>query len=427
MPAQSQNPFPLDIGTKEDSWDKLQLLQYLDPSLKITAAELNKIVRALEFLYGNITTGGYMGNVPATFRRANIDFNDPIGTPITKVRDFINGMPNHVIPNGYEQWFFTYRAVLTNDQGLSTPGGRHFAIIAEYYLLTKKIPPVNGVASIGTGGTQITTADLMKLYERDSRSAEPVEYDLGNIGTSEIWDAADGSGPRSTPNAVTTLFRAIQGGTEKIWLYIGAQEEVGTGYPVTDANDYREISSDGSGMDPEPPSSDFRILPYEFIIDEMLTDQARQNTNQIIFVEKAHEDPSLNFPQGETRTYAYYQLRSNSTKTGSLSDYRLVAAPYGKIGKNLQRKVTTSGSLLTTDNKHTLIFDGTDLTLTLDKNYPDNFEAYLYNNGTTAVTFIGTMFSGWTLSQDSMTLYPKETCAIIADGASKNLMIIGNE
>ena len=328
MPAPSLNPFPLDIGTKQDSWDKRQLLQYLDPSLKITAAELNKIVRALEYLYGNVTVSDYQGNVPATFLRANIDFNDPIGTPITKVRDFINGMPNHVIPNGYEQWFFTNRAVLTNDQGQSTPGGRHFAIIAEYYLLTKKIPPVDGVASIGTGGTQITTADLIKLYERDSRSAEPVEYDLGDIGTSEIWDAANESGPRPTPNTVTTLFRAIQGGTEKIWLYIGGQEEVGTGYPVTDANDYREISSDGSGMDPEPPSSDVRILPYEFIVDEMLTDQARQSMQNIIFVEKAHEDPSLNFPPGETRTYAYYQLRSNATKTESLSDYRLISAPW---------------------------------------------------------------------------------------------------
>ena len=52
------NPFPLDIPTKIDSWDKLALLQYIDPSLKLTADEINKMVQALEYLNNNIVTGG---------------------------------------------------------------------------------------------------------------------------------------------------------------------------------------------------------------------------------------------------------------------------------------------------------------------------------------------------------------------------------
>src|SRR5690606_7387893 len=51
------DPFPLGIANKIDSWDKLQLLQYLDPSLKVPAAELNKIVQALNWLYYQ-TNGG---------------------------------------------------------------------------------------------------------------------------------------------------------------------------------------------------------------------------------------------------------------------------------------------------------------------------------------------------------------------------------
>lgn len=282
-------------------------------------------------LLGEITSGGYLGNVPSTFKTATIDFDDPIGTPITKVRDFINAMPNHVIPNGYAQWFRTYRAVLTNGSGLAVPagGGSHFAIITEYYLLTNKIPPVNGVVSIGTGGTQITTAALMKLYERDSRSAEPVEYDLGDIASDEIWDAVDGTGPRSVPNTVTTLFRAIQGGTEKIWLYIGGQEEVGTGYPVTDAGDYREISSDGSGMDPAPPSV-FTFHEYDDIA-AMQADQSNQTAGDLILVKDAGADTNITFEVGETRKQAMYK-RKGSVATDTIADYLLVAVPYGNGG-----------------------------------------------------------------------------------------------
>jgi len=57
MAAIPYNPFPLNIVSKIDSWDKLQLLQYMDPSLKLEAAEINKIVQALNWLY-NQTNGG---------------------------------------------------------------------------------------------------------------------------------------------------------------------------------------------------------------------------------------------------------------------------------------------------------------------------------------------------------------------------------
>lgn len=48
------NPFPLNIPEKQDSFEKLQLLANIDPTFKYTAAEWNKIVQALEWLKENI-------------------------------------------------------------------------------------------------------------------------------------------------------------------------------------------------------------------------------------------------------------------------------------------------------------------------------------------------------------------------------------
>ena len=45
------NPFPLNIVSKEDSWDKLQLMLNIDPKYKIPAAEFNKVIQALNYLY----------------------------------------------------------------------------------------------------------------------------------------------------------------------------------------------------------------------------------------------------------------------------------------------------------------------------------------------------------------------------------------
>ena len=64
----------------------------------------------------------------------------------------------------------------------------------------------------------------------------------------------------------------------------------------------------------------------------MIADQANQVDQVIYAVADASDDPNITFAPSETRTYAYYQLRSNSTKTGSLSDYRLISAPYGNGG-----------------------------------------------------------------------------------------------
>ncbi|MDC7994446.1 hypothetical protein [Altibacter sp. HG106] len=49
----AENPFPLNIAVKNDTWEKLQLLLNVPEELKITAEEFNKVIAALNFIYNS--------------------------------------------------------------------------------------------------------------------------------------------------------------------------------------------------------------------------------------------------------------------------------------------------------------------------------------------------------------------------------------
>lgn len=63
----TENPFPLEISTKEDSWNKLQVLSNVAPGFKYTAKEWNKVIQALEYLYENLGSGPGENNGIALF------------------------------------------------------------------------------------------------------------------------------------------------------------------------------------------------------------------------------------------------------------------------------------------------------------------------------------------------------------------------
>ena len=46
-----ENPFPLQISDKEDSWEKSQLLANVPFRFKYVAEEWNTILKALNYLY----------------------------------------------------------------------------------------------------------------------------------------------------------------------------------------------------------------------------------------------------------------------------------------------------------------------------------------------------------------------------------------
>jgi hypothetical protein len=60
-----ENPFPINTDEKQDSWDKLQLLQNVDPTFKATAEEYNQRTNAIQWLYENIIgVGGPLVGLP---------------------------------------------------------------------------------------------------------------------------------------------------------------------------------------------------------------------------------------------------------------------------------------------------------------------------------------------------------------------------
>jgi len=197
-----------------------------------------------------------MGNVPVKFKYVSIDFEDDAETTLEKIAGAVNDLPNFVLEDGAVYYFFTRRSVLTNGEGFSTDiDGNMYAVVREHYAFTKKIAPDNnGEVSVGDGGTTVEASDFYLALVIDSRSFAPIEFDLGDIGTTEINDAVDTSGPYSTPNVTSVIFKATQDGTDKGWIYIGSAEEVGTGFPTTDLTDYREFVP--GDVDP-PPIQDY--------------------------------------------------------------------------------------------------------------------------------------------------------------------------
>ncbi len=221
------NPFPLNIPTKQNSWEKEQMLKFADLSLFYNAAEFNKITQGLEWLYENGSASALSGNVPAKFRNVSIDHttNDPID--IVKMKNAINAGSNYPLDDLGFYFFINHRLVLTNGSyGFPRPDGL-YAVITDYYVLTTKIPIVDGTASVGIGGTEIDTSDLKFLFSLDNRSYEPTQFELGDIVAVEVWDFVKVNGPYATPNGAVIIFNATQNAEEESWIYVGNEEEIG--------------------------------------------------------------------------------------------------------------------------------------------------------------------------------------------------------
>lgn len=60
----TDNPFPLNIEEKEDSWSRVQLLSSTGAQFKLPASEFNKIIKAIQFNYENIGGLPFTGTPP---------------------------------------------------------------------------------------------------------------------------------------------------------------------------------------------------------------------------------------------------------------------------------------------------------------------------------------------------------------------------
>lgn len=327
------NPFPLNIKPKIDSWEKLQLLQHIDPQLKLTAAELNRILAALQYLYSNVSVSEYVSNVPVQMRGLAVNFKAS-GSQLQKVANAINSMPNYVINDGNLIFFYTQRIVNSSISDIklsltAVHGVKSYSVITEYYILSRRIPTIGGIASVGIDGTPVSEADLIPLPPRDTRSVPPQEYYLGEIGTAEVSEVVNEGSLLATPRGYTVIFRAKRSGEEVIYLYEGLEAEVGDGAEATSEADFREFPSDEAELDPSPPPSLYLFKDYETIPD-MIADIGNQTASDILFVVDASDDPDLDFT-GIGKKHAYYR-RNYDQADAQLASYLLISAPYAATG-----------------------------------------------------------------------------------------------
>lgn len=327
------NPFPLNIKPKIDSWEKLQLLQHIDPQLKLTAAELNRILAALQYLYSNVSVSEYVSNVPVQMRGLAVNFKAS-GSQLQKVANAINSMPNYVINDGNLIFFYTQRIVNSSISDIklsltAVHGVKSYSVITEYYILSRRIPTIGGIASVGIDGTPVSEADLIPLPPRDTRSVPPQEYYLGEIGTAEVSEVVNEGSLLATPRGYTVIFRAKRSGEEVIYLYEGLEAEVGDGAEATSEADFREFPSDEAELDPSPPPSLYLFKDYETIPD-MIADIGNQTASDILFVVDASDDPDLDFT-GIAKKHAYYRRNYDETDA-DLDSYYLISAPYASNG-----------------------------------------------------------------------------------------------
>lgn len=247
-----------EIANNSKTTEEMDLMNPINrnANLRVSISGVSKRI-SIQNLLDEVGIDYVLGNIPAKFKQLVIDF-DAAGSLHSKMLSAINNIPGEfILQQGTLYFFTTSRVVLSNGNGIAVdtdPDSAQYAVITEFYVLTQQVnPDSGGVASIGLGGnTVIANNGIRYFMTHDTRSYEPTEFDLGDIGTDDVWTAVNGDGPFSTPNEATILFKATQDGTDKLWLYVGAEEEVGTGEATTDSDDFR-LFPDEDNVDPPPP------------------------------------------------------------------------------------------------------------------------------------------------------------------------------
>ena len=235
----------------------------LDPfdRTAIVRVELEQVSKrlTLQDLVDDLATEFIRGNVPGKFVNIIIDHTSESPSDIVKMKNGINVIPQYTVQEGALYLFTNNRIVLTNGSyGFPRPGG-YYAVITDFYILTKNIPVDEfGIGYVGVGGTQLETADLRFLFSIDNRSYEPVVFELGDIGTDLISERVNVTGPYSTPNGAVVVFNSTTPGDEQSWLYVHNEEEIGAGkYQTVEAN-FKIFNDD------DLPGSNQETLPSQY-------------------------------------------------------------------------------------------------------------------------------------------------------------------
>jgi len=216
----TENPFPLSIGIKEDSWEKLQMLALIDPKFKYTAEEWNTILQALNYIYENLG-----GSVPSTtpgyelkyFGAGAISLTEGTQTTPTELMAHINAV-GFTVTSG--------KLLVLQVVVLRVVEGKQVWMQQQYSFKKNHISGTWGTGS--TNGVVVYT-DLVFRSEKPFivLNQDSVVIPLGDIGTATIEDYLNALDNTTVDwevlpdNGIDTFFSCTQSGNEKLYEYVG--------------------------------------------------------------------------------------------------------------------------------------------------------------------------------------------------------------
>lgn len=306
---------------------------------------------------------GAVSNLPFSFHYVSIDF-EAAGSTRSKVATAINGWDNTQLPLGHAIAFFTHRFINVKANGISVTEGNEFAVITELFFLTKQLTPSGGIISVGDSGENISQTDLLPYTPLDTRNLSFTEINLGDIEEEDIHTAINSAGPYNTPKPEAVVVRATQDETEKLWLYIGPLNTIGSGETATEIQDFLAFPVNEEDADPDDDTITMKVIdpttgfesPLKLTFGEgfsisqdldgsaiinykdkveieeddnyetlasMILDQSNQKKGMILFVENASAHSKID------EGYAFFEYLG--TTNNSEDDYRIISTQLGDV------------------------------------------------------------------------------------------------
>lgn len=175
----------------------------------------------------------------------------------TNLASAVNAMPPFSIDTNELYYFSTYD-VIVSASGVGIPvmiGSEvvYVDVVTKFWIFN------GGHGRYGTGQTPVNESNFPFYTEISSQTQTPVTFDLGEIGTQNIEDVINSSGPYGVSEGTTVIFTATRSGEDYAWIWKGNQETIGTGYPATTSADYYPLNS----SIPAPPSGAQPVVVHD--------------------------------------------------------------------------------------------------------------------------------------------------------------------
>ncbi len=244
MAEPTPNPYPLNIPEKQDSWERLQLLLNVPDEFKLSAAEFNKMVQALNWLKENLGSGSST-SLPGfeTIYFGAGAYQNTAGNSTTPAEfaAHINSVGFTITEN---------KLAIINITVKRQVDGQTVMAKERYYFKKNNTP--------GTWGSNSDNGEVsFSDFIFDSQTVVTLVYDytvvrdLGDIGNNTIVDYVNNtlSPNQSLQSGNNYLFACVRSGVREIYEFKGTLPvTIGATSPDDDVEvqDFDLISNDAS-------------------------------------------------------------------------------------------------------------------------------------------------------------------------------------